>query len=103
MRSGYQVMEFLDKSPPLIQSHKRDGEMEVDDILKKYGLTNKTATQYIDAITCMNQTQAAEEIGVSRETIHRYKKAFDKMNPVERSQLIATLTQNKFLERATEE
>jgi len=66
-------------------------------ILKKYGLTRETVTQYIDAITRSNQTQAAEELNVSRDTINRYKKQFSKMDAQERLHLISSLTQEKLL------
>ncbi|GCF15051.1 hypothetical protein Harman_29860 [Haloarcula mannanilytica] len=67
------------------------------EILSKYGLTRETVTQYIDAITRMNQTQTAEEIEVSRDTINRYKNAFKEMNAQERLLLISNLTQEKLL------
>ena len=67
------------------------------EILDKYGLTRETVTEYIDAITRMNQTQAAEELSVSRDTINRYKKQFSKMDAQERLHLISSLTQEKLL------
>jgi DNA-binding CsgD family transcriptional regulator len=67
------------------------------EILYKYGLTRETVTQYIDAITRSNQTQAAEELNVSRDTINRYKKQFSKMDAQERLHLISSLTQEKLL------
>jgi len=66
-------------------------------ILKEYGLTRETVTEYIDAITRMNQTQTAEELDVSRDTINRYKKQFSKMDAQERLHLISSLTQEKLL------
>jgi DNA-binding XRE family transcriptional regulator len=75
----------------------------VNQILSEYSLTRETAAQYIDAITRLNQTQTAEEIGVSRDTINRYKRAFQQMNPRERSQLIASLTQDKLLQETNRE
>jgi len=42
---------------------------QVDDILERYGLTRDTAQRYIDAITRLNQTEAADELDVSRDTI----------------------------------
>lgn len=77
--------------------------MEVDQILEKHGLARDTAQQYIDAITRLNQTQAAEEIDVSRDTIHRYKRAFQEMTPIERAQLIASLAQDVLLENAVDQ
>ncbi|RKD95653.1 hypothetical protein [Halopiger aswanensis] len=74
--------------------------MKAEDILEKYGLTKETTTRYIDAITRMNQTEAAEELEVSRDTVNRYKKAFDKMTDLERGQLIASLTTDKLLRQA---
>jgi len=62
-------------------------------------LTRETVTQYIDAITRSNQTQAAEELNVSRDTINRYKKQFSKMDAQERLHLISSLTQEKLLQQ----
>ena len=71
------------------------------EILSKYGLTRETVTQYIDAITRMNQTQTAEELEVSRDTINRYKNAFKQMDAQERRLLISNLTQEKLIDQAT--
>lgn len=76
--------------------------MNTNDVLKEYGLTRETATNYIDAITRSNQTQTAEELDVSRDTINRYKNAFSEMNAQERLLLISSLTQEKLLEKTTE-
>jgi hypothetical protein len=76
--------------------------MQVKDILKKYGLTKNTTLQYIDAIIRLNQTETAEEIEVSRDTINRYKRAFREMTRVERAQLISSLIQEKLLENASD-
>ncbi|MUW14382.1 hypothetical protein GJ633_06675 [Halorubrum sp. CBA1125] len=75
--------------------------MDTQTVLEEYGLTRETATQYIDAITRSNQTQTAEELNVSRDTINRYKKSFQKMSAQERLLLISTLTQEKLLDQAT--
>lgn len=74
----------------------------IEEILSKYSLTRDTTAKYIDAITRMNQTQTADEIGVSRDTVTRYKNAFAEMTTQERRFLIATLTQAKLLDQATE-
>jgi len=76
--------------------------MDTDTILKKYSLTRDTATQYINAITQMNQSETAEELDVSRDTVNRYKNAFQEMNAQERLLLISSLTQKKLLEDNTE-
>ncbi|WP_181685071.1 helix-turn-helix domain-containing protein [Halorhabdus salina] len=76
--------------------------MDVDKILNRYNLKRKNAARYIDAITRLNQTQTAEETGVSRQTVSRYKNAFQEMTRQERLLLIATLTQEKLLEQNTE-
>lgn len=64
---------------------------DVDDLLSQYGLTRDTATAYIDAITRMNQTETADELQVSRDTINRYKNTFQEMSAEERALLIAIL------------
>lgn len=76
--------------------------MEVDEILDKHRLTRDNAKQYIDAITRLNQSKTADEIGVSRSTISRYKNAFQDMTDRERALLIASLLQEKLLEHYTE-
>lgn len=75
--------------------------MNLDQILEKYGLTRATTTEYIDAITRMNQTQTADELDVSRDTINRYKNAFSEMSQRERTLLITSLVQDQLLEQAT--
>ncbi|MFA1610072.1 hypothetical protein [Halobellus rubicundus] len=77
--------------------------MNTNEVLEKYGLTRETAAQYVDAITRSNQTQTAEELDVSRDTINRYKNAFSKMSAQERLLLISTLTQNQLLDHITEQ
>jgi hypothetical protein len=72
-------------------------------ILSKYSLTEETATKYIDAITRMNQTQTADELNVSRDTVNRYKNAFKQMTPLERTYLITALTQDNLLEHTAED
>jgi transcriptional regulator with XRE-family HTH domain len=76
--------------------------MEVDEILEKYGLTQDNTAAYINAITRSNQTETAEELDVSRDTIHRYKKAFQEMTSVERLFLISSLAQDQLLQQASE-
>lgn len=76
--------------------------MEVDRILNKYDLPKDNAARYIDAITRMNQSETAEEIGVSRQTVNRYKNVFAEMSQRERTLLIASLAQDQLLEQAAE-
>ena len=77
--------------------------MDTQTLLEEYGLSRETAAKYIDAITRSNQTQTAEELQVSRDTINRYKNAFSEMNPQERQLLITTLTQEQLLQHITEQ
>ena len=76
--------------------------MDLQTILNEYGLSRENAVNYVDAITQKNQTQTAEELGVSRDTVNRYKNAFEKMTAQERLLLISSLTQEKLLERVSE-
>jgi hypothetical protein len=76
--------------------------MSAAQILEKYGLTKETTQHYIDAITRMNQTQTAEELDVSRDTINRYKNAFAEMSHRERILLITSLAQDQLFEQAAE-
>lgn len=73
--------------------------MDTQTILEEYGLSRETAAKYIDAITRSNQTQTAEELDVSRDTINRYKNAFSEMDAQERLLLISNLTQEKLLDQ----
>jgi transcriptional regulator with XRE-family HTH domain len=73
--------------------------MNTQTVLEKYGLSRQTAVNYIDAITRSNQTQTAEELNVSRDTINRYKNAFSEMDAQERLLLISNLTQEKLLDQ----
>jgi DNA-binding XRE family transcriptional regulator len=74
-----------------------------EDVLSKYSLSEETAAGYIDAITRSNQTQTAEELGVSRDTINRYKNAFNEMKPEERLLLISALAQDQLLDQTTQQ
>ena len=76
--------------------------MKIQTILEEYGLSRQNAVNYVDAITRMNQTQTAEELGVSRDTVNRYKNAFEKMTAQERLLLISSLTQEKLLGQVLE-
>jgi hypothetical protein len=76
--------------------------MNPDQILEKYGLTRATTTEYIDAITRMNQTQTADELNVSRDTINRYKNAFAEMSQRERTLLITSLVQDRLFDYVSE-
>ena len=72
--------------------------MDTKTILEEYGLTRETTSKYIDAITRSNQTQTAEELEVSRDTINRYKNAFAEMSQRERTLLITSLAQDQLLD-----
>jgi DNA-binding XRE family transcriptional regulator len=63
----------------------------VDDLLEKYSLTRDNAAAYIDAIVRMNQSETAEAVGLTRQTVNRYKKAFAAMSDEERAFLVACL------------
>lgn len=71
---------------------------DIDRILSSYGLTRPNATAYIDAVIRMNMSQAAEEIGVSTDTVHRYKRAFAEMTAEERALLITALFDERWRE-----
>ena len=70
----------------------------VDELLEKYSLTRDNATAYIDSIVRMNQSRAAEEMGVHRKTVENYKKRFNEMSEEERVFLIASLFTENLLE-----
>jgi len=71
--------------------------MTVDEILEKYNLTRETTAAYIDAIVQLNQSDTADEIDVSRQTINRYKTTFREMTAQERLAVIAALAQDQVL------
>jgi len=93
-------VEFSNKNQSSNYLHR--GRMDTQTVLEEYGLSRETAAKYVDAITRQNQTQTADELDVSRDTINRYKNAFQEMNAQERLLLISTLTQDKLLQQATE-
>lgn len=74
----------------------------VDDLLAKYSLKRETAEDYVDAIVRMNQSASAEEIGVSRETVRKYKNRFEQMQPTERAVLISELMRERYHEEYQE-
>ena len=74
----------------------------VDDLLSSYSLTRESATAYVDAIIRMNQTECAEEIGVTRPTVNRFKKAFGEMSAEERAFLMASLFDERWRELVRE-
>jgi RNA polymerase-interacting CarD/CdnL/TRCF family regulator len=74
----------------------------VDEILSEYSLTRETAEDYVDAIVRMNQVDTAEEAGVSKETIRKYKNKFEEMQPMERAVLISELMRERYHEKYQE-
>lgn len=56
----------------------------------------------LNAATHINQTEAAEELGVSRDTLNRYKNRFAEMNRQERLLLISTFAQKQLLYKIIE-
>lgn len=71
---------------------------ELDRILSKHGLTRANTVNYIDAVIRMNMSRASAEIGVSTDTVHRYKRAFANMTAEERAFLITTLFDERWRE-----
>lgn len=80
---------------PVVPTH-------IDEILNDYGLTRETTVKYIDAIVRLNQTKTAEEIGISRRHVSRYKDAFQEMTPQERLTVISALAQEHLLADAAQ-
>jgi hypothetical protein len=64
---------------------------ELDELLSDYGLIRENAVEYIDAVIRMNMSQAADEMGVSTDTVHRYKRAFADMTEEERAFILVSL------------
>lgn len=72
--------------------------MELDDLLSKYGLTRDNTIAYLDTVIRMNMSQTADELNVSTDTVHRYKRAFKEMSQEERAYIIASLFDEKHRE-----
>lgn len=70
----------------------------VDEILSEYGLTRETAQRYIDGVVRLNRSQTADELDMSGDTIHRYKRAFNEMSDVERAAVINALAHDTLLD-----
>jgi predicted DNA-binding protein (UPF0251 family) len=64
---------------------------KVDELLDEYSLTRENARAYVDAIVRLNQTKAADEMGVHRKTVENYKNRFAEMSEEERAFVIAAL------------
>lgn len=64
----------------------------LSEILERYSLKQETAAAVVDAVVRFNRSNAAEEIGVSRETVYRYQKAFRDMTECERRYVLDALT-----------
>lgn len=77
----------------------RNLPMDVDEILQRYNLTRDTARKYIDAIVQQNQSQAADDAGISRRTVNTYQRAFHDMTDTERATLISALAQENLIDR----
>lgn len=75
----------------------------VDDLLEKYSLTRDNAAAYIDAIVRMNQSETADEVELTRQTVNRYKNAFAQMEAEERAFLVASLFDERWRELARSE
>lgn len=75
---------------------------DIDDLLAQYGLSRDTATAYIDAIIRQNQTETADELQVSRDTVNRYKNAFREMTAEERAFVVASLFDERHRELVRE-
>jgi len=73
--------------------------MPVDEILEHYSLTCDTARKYIDAIVQHNQSNAADDAGVSRQTVNAYQRTFCQMTDLERAAIISALAHDTLVER----
>lgn len=63
----------------------------VDQILRDHGLTRENAKQYICRSPAYNRQDIAEDMELSQETVHRYKREFQEMDAVTRSRIIGEL------------
>lgn len=75
---------------------------KIDEVIEKYSLSRDKVIAYIDAIVRSNQTETAEAMGVSRDTVNRYKKVFGSMSEEERLLVVSAVTQEKLLESGSE-
>lgn len=75
----------------------------VDQILRDHGLTRENAKQYIYLAPAYNRQDIAEDIELSQETVHRYKREFQEMDAVNRSRVISELGTELFNELVDDE
>lgn len=80
----------------MVEHGSRDDN--VDQILSKYGLDQRLAQNYLEHVVFLNQTMAAEAMGVSRQTVQRYKRKFGEMTQGERVYLLAQLGEESLME-----
>jgi hypothetical protein len=80
----------------VVKNSSRDGK--VDQILSKYGLDRRLAQDYLKNVVYLNQTETADAMGVSRQTVQRYKEKIGEMTQGERVYLLAQLGEESLME-----
>lgn len=96
-----QDKEYVERFPRsgrggrLPKNEVKSAMSDVEEILSTHGLTKETAIKFIDAMLQFNQTETAHQMEVTRTTVNRYKKAFQKMTEEERAFLISMLYQER--------
>lgn len=70
----------------------------IDKILTEYQLRRETAAKIITNSMRFNWVDLADEIGVSEDTVHNYRRAFLEMSEAERLRVTAVLAHDRFAE-----
>lgn len=67
----------------------------VDQVLRDHGLTRENAKLFVLYSPAYNRKELAEEMAISVDTAHRYRRAFREMNIVDRARVVAVLAADK--------
>ena len=63
----------------------------VDQIIKEHGLTRENAKQFVLLSPAFNRKALADEMEISEDTAHRYRRAFREMDVADRARVVAAL------------
>lgn len=63
----------------------------VDQVLRDHGLTRENAKQFVLLSPAFNRKALADEMEISEDTAHRYRRAFREMDVADRARVVAAL------------
>ena len=78
-------------------------DINVGQILRKYGLTRDNAAKYVVLSPVYNRKALANKISLNEDSVHRYRRAFKDMNGTVRCRVIAALAADLADERKGQE